>query len=144
MRWFILLLPIMGLASIENTFKEISTIENPFSLRDPFQKPIVKRNFEKKATGKKNIARERTSEDLKINEMVVVGVLVGVERRAFVKSSATAKEGDVMVLKEGQRVGSAMAEVKAIHPGGIIIVEKITNIYGQAEYLETVIPISQQ
>ena len=40
-------------------------------------------------------------------------------------------------------LGSNEAEIKAILPGGLILAEKVVNIYGETEYLETVIPISK-
>ena len=49
----------------------------------------------------------------------------------------------VIIIKEGSKLGPDNAEVKAILPGGIILVEKIVNVYGQEEYLETVVPISR-
>ena len=49
----------------------------------------------------------------------------------------------VVILREGMKIGADQAELKAILPGGIILVEKITNVYGEEEYLETVIPISR-
>ncbi len=72
--------------------------------------------------------------------MKVVGVLIGRERRAMVKSG---DGGSIIILKEGMKIGEDGAELKAILPGGIILVEKIVNVYGQEEYLETVIPISR-
>ena len=51
--------------------------------------------------------------------------------------------GPIIILKEGMKIGEDGAELKAILPGGIILVEKIVNVYGQEEYLETVIPISK-
>jgi len=56
------------------------------------------------------------------------------------------KDGEkagIIILKEGMKIGDDGAELKAILPGGIILVEKIVNVYGQEEYLETVIPISK-
>jgi type IV pilus assembly protein PilP len=50
---------------------------------------------------------------------------------------------DVIILKEGMKIGQDEAELKAILPGGIVLVEKIVNVYGQEEFLETVIPISK-
>jgi hypothetical protein len=41
------------------------------------------------------------------------------------------------------KLGPNNADIKAILPGGIILVEKVTNIYGEDEFLETVIPISE-
>ena len=46
-------------------------------------------------------------------------------------------------VKEGDTLGENKAKLRAILPGGIILVEKTTNIYGQEEYLETVVPISK-
>ena len=40
------------------------------------------------------------------------------------------------------KISHGEAEVKAILPGGVVIVEKIKNIYDQDEYLETILPIS--
>ena len=51
---------------------------------------------------------------------------------------------EVFYIKEGMKLGSSGAEVKAILPGGIVLVEKIRNVYDQDEYLETVIPISNE
>ena len=42
------------------------------------------------------------------------------------------------------RLGRDNAEIKAILPGGIVVVEKIRNVYNQEEYLETIIPISTE
>ena len=44
-------------------------------------------------------------------------------------------------LKEGMTLGTQNAVVRAILPGGIVLVEKISNVYGQEEFFETVIPI---
>ena len=51
---------------------------------------------------------------------------------------------DTYLLKEGMRLGLDNAEIKAILPGGIVVVEKIRNVYNQEEYLETIIPISSE
>ena len=48
------------------------------------------------------------------------------------------------MLREGMKLGPERAELKAILPGGIVVVEKIKNIYNQEEYLETVIPVTDQ
>jgi type IV pilus assembly protein PilP len=66
--------------------------------------------------------------------------MVGKERRALAR---VAGRPDVLVLREGMKLGRDNAELKAILPGGIILVEKLVNVYGEEEYLETVIPISQ-
>ena len=47
------------------------------------------------------------------------------------------------ILKEGMSLGKNKAELKAILPGGIVLVEKFKNVYDQDEYLETIIPVSR-
>ena len=49
---------------------------------------------------------------------------------------------EIYLLREGMKVGEDKSEIKAILPGGIVVVEKIRNIYEQDEYIETVIPFS--
>ena len=68
------------------------------------------------------------------------GFYVGENRRAIAQTIGN--EGSFL-LKEGMKLGRNGAEVKAILPGGVVIVEKIVNIYDQEEYLETIIPISK-
>jgi hypothetical protein len=41
------------------------------------------------------------------------------------------------------KLGANKATLRAILPGGLVLVEKNTNIYGEDEYLETVIPLSK-
>ncbi|MFP5387323.1 MAG: hypothetical protein ACLGHN_14695 [Bacteriovoracia bacterium] len=79
-------------------------------------------------------------DQMKINEIRLVGVLIGKERRALINIG---KESKVIILKEGMKIGPDGAELKAILPGGIVLVEKIVNVYGEEEYLETVVPISK-
>ncbi len=71
--------------------------------------------------------------------MTISGVLIGKNRRVIIKGS----EGKTYILSEGEKIGNRGPEIKAILAGGIILVEKITNIYGEPEYIETVVPISK-
>jgi Tfp pilus assembly protein PilP len=128
-----------------NIFKDKTTIENPFELRDPFRPPVI-RSERKQGRQDKAGLRDGTYTnisnigDIDIDKMRIVGVMVGKERRALARLDGKA---EVFVLREGMRLGKDNAELKAIHPGGIIFVEKLVNVYGEEEYLETVIPISQ-
>lgn len=132
-------------AKLEDLFNGITSIEKPFDLRDPFKAPLTSRKKKKKSNVKKtssgvysNIVGIEQSIDL--NKLQIIGVLVGKKRRAIV--SVSDKKG-TFVLKEGMKLGKNNATIRAIVPGGIILVEKVTNIYGEDEYLETVIPISR-
>jgi len=125
-------------------FRDKTSIENPLDLRDPFKPPL--RRVARDRGGRQsrgangvytNIARIG---DVDTRALMVVGVIMGKERYAIAK--VTGKEG-VFKLTEGMRLGADNAELKAIHPGGIILVEKLVNVYGEEEYLETVIPISK-
>jgi hypothetical protein len=135
---------------LENFFKEKTKIENPLELRDPFKAPIGRSEAEVAKSSKgyfmsgkgqfSNIG-ENNLAVINIQEIKVVGVLIGKERRALVLPTSSAK--NIVIIKEGMKIGPDQAELKAILPGGIILVEKIVNVYGQEEYLETVVPISR-
>ena len=130
---------------LSNFFRDKTKIEKPFELRDPFKAPQSKHDKQNNNQGYSSPSNgQYTNIEIKtvtsIDSIRVVGVLIGRERRAMVKDGDA---GPVIVLKEGMKIGETGAELKAILPGGIILVEKIVNVYGQEEYLETVIPISK-
>ena len=138
----------------ESIFEGMTSIEAPFERRDPFRAPkitIQRKSDVKGRISDGNYSNIPTLGEVSISQIQVVGVIIGKERRAFVRignSSNAGEEGGAptgvtYTLKEGQILGENEAELKAILPGGLILVEKTTNIYGQEEYLETVIPISK-
>lgn len=135
--------------SLRNFFSEKTKIENPFNLRDPFKAPISGKPDSKRegrgfrVTGKGQYSNivEAPLEQLQLGDIRLVGVLIGKERRALVNLPGDGKK--IIILKEGMKIGPEAAELKAILPGGIVLVEKIVNVYGEEEYLETVIPISK-
>ena len=120
-------------------------IKNPFRLRDPFKRKILSLKAKRgkySAFLKGNFFSNLPSIDnVPLNDIKIVGVLLGKKRRAMAKI----RNGkDTYLLKEGMRLGLDNAEIKAILPGGIVVVEKIKNVYNQEEYLETIIPISSE
>lgn len=126
---------------IEKFFNDKTKIENPLDLRDPFRAPIFK--TDKERIGDKVTQNpEEVLQSVVVTDIKVQGVLIGKERRAIVRILNNDKLPPV-IIKEGYRIGPDRVEVKAILPGGIILVEKMVNVYGQEEYLETVIPISK-
>lgn len=129
-------------------FKSKTYVKNPMDLRDPFKRRTNKKKTQQKA---RNIidgvyTNTNTSVESKpIESLRVVGVMIGAERRAMVRVAGEGNEknpGEIYYIKEGMKLGSNGAEVKAILPGGVVLVEKIRNVYDQDEYLETVIPVS--
>ncbi len=127
-----------------------TTIKNPFELRDPFKRRTIKSGEKTKDFGgflkDGKYSNMPTINDFPIGKIRVVGVLLGKERRAIAKVS-TGQQGSGLseesyIIKEGMTLGENNAEVKAIVPGGIVLVEKIRNVYDQDEYIETIIPVS--
>lgn len=150
---FIISLPVGALAApnqnLKNFFKEKTKIENPFNLRDPFKAPITTKGESKKrgrgfrinGKGQYSNISETPVDQIQVADIRLVGVLIGKERRALVNVGTEGKK--IIILKEGMKIGPEAAELKAILPGGIVLVEKIVNVYGEEEYLETVVPISK-
>ena len=139
--------------TLDEFFKDKTRIENPLELRDPFKSPQSKggskrqggNRFKRGENAYSNLAQDNLR-DWNIYDIRVQGVMIGKERRAMITRGGEGGGGagqKVVVIKEGSVIGPDNAEVKAILPGGIILVEKIINVYGQEEYLETVIPISR-
>lgn len=133
--------------SLDNFFGDKTKIENPFNLRDPFKAPLSKgeskkdkRGFYVSGKGQYTNITDTALDQIPVHQIKVVGVLIGKERRALVN---TGEKDKIIILKEGQKIGPEAAELKAILPGGIVLVEKIVNVYGEEEYLETVVPISK-
>lgn len=127
-------------------FKDKTKIKNPFEIRDPFKAPVRKRrDAEQKKLFQEGVFSNIPGiENVPIKNIKITGVFLGRERRAIAKIIGVGTDkNSTVILKEGMKLGQDDAELKAILPGGIVLVEKIINVYGQEEYLETIIPISQ-
>lgn len=128
-------------------FKSKTYVKNPLDLRDPFKRRInKKKSNQTKMKERLNGIYTNYNNSLDsrpIESLHVIGVVIGAERRAMVRiGDEKSADSSIYYLKEGMKVGENGAEVKAILPGGIVLVEKIRNVYDQDEYLETVIPVS--
>tara|TARA_B100000886_G_C20303526_1_gene440748 strand:- start:25 stop:489 length:465 start_codon:yes stop_codon:yes gene_type:complete len=125
---------------------EKTEIKEPFKLRDPFKRPLI-RGEKKVISSIPNKVDENSYSNipsisaLSIEDLSIVGLMLGKNRRAIVKSK-NAKE--TFIIKEGMELGDDKAIVKAIMPGGVVLVEKIKNVYDQFEYLETLLPITNE
>lgn len=143
--------------------QQTTSIVNPFDMRDPFKRNLPKRGRLKKNLGNKFFNGQMYTnidsiDGVPLEQIRVVGVLLGSNRRAIVKlvdpaieaqlendpNAVVAQDTRTFVVKEGMKLGIDGAEVRAILPGGIVLVEKIRNVYDQDEYLETIIPVSEQ
>lgn len=130
-----------------NLFKSKTYVKNPLDLRDPFKRRINKKKASLHTKNQNQLNGiysnfNNSLESKTIESLRVIGIIIGAERRAMVKISGEGSDDNVYYVKEGMKVGENGAEVKAILPGGIVLVEKIRNVYDQDEYLETVIPVS--
>ena len=117
-------------------FKSKTLVKNPLDLRDPF-----KRKMNKKKSGLKRGTSDGyftnimgSIESKPVENIRIVGIMIGAERRAMAKVQGDT-DNNTYYLKEGMRVGPNGAEVKAILPGGVVLVEKIRKVYYQDEYL---------
>ena len=128
-------------------FKKAKTkIVNPLDLRDPFKRKLKRTRSGKKGASRKlrdgffsNVA---TIDNVPLESIRIVGVLIGKQRRAIAKiASGEILGSESFILKEGMTLGENNAEIKAILPGGVVLVEKIRNVYDQDEYLETILPV---
>ncbi len=136
-----------GTSKLYQFFRDEKTqVNNPFELRDPFKRPISSsRTGKKKRFGGfvegNSFSNLPTVDGIEISKIKIVGILLGKDRRALAKIEGI---NDTIVLKEGMKIGIDEAELKAILPGGIVLVEKIRNVYDQDEFLETIIPVTPE
>ena len=117
-----------------------TNIKNAFSLRDPFRRNIPISILEKSADhtlGQSNT--EIALSNIPIKDIKIIGVLLGAKRRAIAQ---VASSKETYMLKEGMFIGSRKKKLEVILPGGVVLVEKTTNVYDEDEYLETIIPVS--
>ena len=120
-------------------------IKNALDIRDPFKRPVTKLSSKKQSISKyyRNgiYTNQNTIDGIPLDKIKIVGVMLGKSRRALAKVDGL-KEN--FIVQEGQVLGLNGAEVKGILPGGIVLVEKIKNVYDEFEYLETLIPIETE
>ena len=140
------------IAQAEESYKFIHSntyVKNPLDLRDPFKRKMSKRKSNQTTQKNGLVTTTRgfyknyddSIENKPVEQMKIIGVMTGADRRAMAKIGTSP---ETYILKEGMKIGPNQAEVKAILPGGIILVEKIRNVYDQVEYLETVLPVSNE
>ena len=122
-------------------------IKDPLSMRDPFKRPndlLMQDERQRILSKDKDTYSNYETElpiDIEINTIKLIGILLGPQRRAIVRIGNNAQN---FVVREGMSLGPERAEVKAILPGGMVLVEKIKNVYNQDEYVETIIPLSRE
>lgn len=130
----------------KDIFEGKTSIEKPTKLRDPFESPEQTKKKQVEQTTKKTELKNGvytnaiTLDAITLDTVKVRGVLMGVKTRALIADKNNANA--TILAKEGDKINKGKVELKAILPRGVVFVEQITNVYGQFEYLETVVPIS--
>jgi type IV pilus assembly protein PilP len=121
-----------------------SAILDLLKLRDPFKPP--KRAINEKKSGD-SLLREGvytnigSADTLPLDSIRISGVILGERNRAIIGNEDN--KSLTFMLSEGSKINNGLVELKAILPNGVIFVEKVVNVYGQTEYIETVVPISK-
>lgn len=129
-----------------------TNIRNPFEMRDPFRRDIqVLQGIERAELRQDFDYTNLPSIDgVPLENIRITGILLGENRRAVARiatGSGSARgrgeslSEDSFILREGMKIGEYGAEIKAILPGGVVLVEEILNVYDQVEYIETIIPV---
>ncbi len=112
------------------------------NFRDPFKRNIkILKKSKVKASKRTYFTNKKDQSNILIENLKITGVYLGENRRAIGQSLTDKSEP--FVIKEGMLLGPDKVRVEAILPGGIVLVEKVTNVYDEVEYLETIIPISE-
>lgn len=148
MKYIILLFFINALTvSQTEVFEEVLNIENPYDLRDPFKSPELgggEDEVKKKTRFEGGIfTNESPGNHIPLEKLVVHAIVYSkANKKALVKAKGE-RSKKLYVLKEGMKIKRQDIVLKQILPKALLFVEEITNVYGQPEYVESVIPILQ-
>lgn len=126
-------------SSVVDFIQKNTDLKEPWKLRNPFKIKLEKKKARQKQKVQQSLGSSDLIKEIDPNAMKIIGVLAGKKKRAFAKF-----KNSVIILKEGDKIGPDKVELKAILPGGIVVVDRFTNVYGQEEYLETIIPIGDE
>lgn len=126
-----------------------TNIRNPFEMRDPFRMelPAIERPERDRIRTDFNFSNMPSLDNVPLDRIRITGILLGENRRAIakvVRSGGLEEEvlsDESFMLKEGMKLGEYDAEIKAILPGGVVLVEQILNVYDQYEFIETILPV---
>ncbi|MEK6706100.1 MAG: pilus assembly protein PilP [Bdellovibrionota bacterium] len=106
--------------------------EDLLKIRDPFKRPPI----EKKALVPKNELENYPVESLKM-----VGALTGPQR---VRAMVLAPDGKTFIVSEKMKIGTRNGTVKGITADTIYVREKVVNVIGQTENLDSEIRIQPE
>lgn len=148
----VLMITFLFALPVVEIYSQSLDLNSARSIRDPF-KVKYRKKFGQKRTRRekfKGFTNKLSTDNLRIDRLRVTGIFMGKNPRAIVtevegkanENNGAAARREVVIIKEGMKIGPDQVEVKAILPGGVVLVEKIINVYDEEEYLETILPLS--
>jgi Tfp pilus assembly protein PilP len=111
------------------------TIENSINLRDPFSRLI---NKSSQQIGETQIP-ELERHDL--TQFKLVGIITGPKRN---KALLMGPDSKMHVVTESTVVGTRHGQITVIKPGGVTVHEKVVNLLGQEEGVDTTIVFEEK
>lgn len=110
------------------------SLENSLGLRDPFSRPAPKGGGD---SGPEMSDLER----FELDKFKLVGVITGPKKN---KALITTPEDKMIVVSEGMAMGTRRGKVKRIYKGHLSVEEKVVNLLGQEENIETVLDLKAE
>jgi len=130
-----------------DVFEEVLNLDNPYDLRDPFKSPDL--GGGEKVTKKKSryengiLTNEIPGNHIPLEKLIVHAIVFSKTNKKALVREKGARTKTLFALREGMKIKRQDIVLKQILPKALLFVEEITNVYGQPEYVESVIPISQ-
>lgn len=104
------------------------TLENSLNLRDPFSRYVAKSDDEREDDKIPELERHE------LEQFKLVGVITGTKRN---KALLTAPDGKMHIVSEKMTIGTRRGVIKEITPESIVVHEKVVNLLGQEEGVDT-------
>ena len=120
-----------GTAAVESKVPEKESnfsIENSLTIRDPFRRPVP--------VGNVNDLTVPELERFDLEKYKLVGVMTGPKKS---KALIIAPSGKMHIVDEQTRIGTRHGLIKQIMQGAVSVEEKVVNLLGQEENIETLI-----
>ncbi len=109
------------------------TIENSLTIRDPFRRPAP--------PGSANDLTIPELERFELEKYKLVGVMTGPKKP---KALIVAPSGKMHIIDASTRIGTRHGVVRQIMQGAISVEEKVVNLLGQEENIETLIEMKDE
>ncbi|MEW6056508.1 MAG: pilus assembly protein PilP [Bdellovibrionota bacterium] len=119
-------------AKTDDTF----SLESSMTLRDPFRRPIPKL-----ADGADEGGRVPELQRYELDKFSLIGIITGLKKN---KALVTTPDGRMHIVSENAVMGTRSGAVKRISAGFISVEEKVVNILGQEEKIETIIKLKEK